>query len=474
MLTTIRQRWHAPAGYREVITLALPLIATTSTTGVQTFIDRLLISWHSSDALAATVPASFVCITLTALLMGVASYVSVFVAQFSGARKPDMCSKIVWQGLYIALAALPLAWLLSLGMSPLFAWIGHAPQIQVMEVAFSEILTLAIPLMIAFTTVAGFFTGLGKAALVMWVNLLITVINLSLDHLLIFGHWGFPSLGVAGAAWATFLAYGIGTLILLFFFLQAHLQPSYQTRRTWQWNRALLAQIWRFGFPVGLQIQLERLAWTVFILVIGSLGVAELTAHSIAMNVFMIVVMPMAGISAAVAVLVARRMGEGDSALAVRVTSSAMHLGSILFLFVAAVLIYFPDPMVDLFAKSMSASLRAELLPLIQTLLKMMAAYAFLQMMAMMFAGALRGAGDTSFVARSGIVVTWGSLVLPVVLLTYFGTSSLILSWWCLVLSGLCLCVVYGLRYRQAKWRHLTVVDDTLAATASSVCETDG
>ena len=80
MLSVIQRRWHSRGGYKEVLVLAIPLIVTTSSGSLQSFIDRMFLSWFDSNALAATVPAAFVVMTLTALFLGLASYVGVFVA----------------------------------------------------------------------------------------------------------------------------------------------------------------------------------------------------------------------------------------------------------------------------------------------------------------------------------------------------------------------------------------------------------
>ncbi|MCS5593341.1 MAG: MATE family efflux transporter [Porticoccaceae bacterium] len=82
---------------------------------------------------------------------------------------------------------------------------------------------------------------------------------------------------------------------------------------------------------MGIQFQMQMLAWTLFILLIDKIGLVELIAHSIAMNVLMIAVMPVAGMSIAVSVLVGQRLGAADSDAAERVTFSEIHLAALFF-----------------------------------------------------------------------------------------------------------------------------------------------
>ena len=88
---------------------------------------------------------------------------------------------------------------------------------------------------------------------------------------------------------------------------------------------------------------MQVLAWTLFVLLIGRIGVAALTAHSIAMNVFMLMVMPVAGMSIAVSILVGQRLGAEDPESAERVTYSAIHLSLVFFVVAGLLLVTQPN-----------------------------------------------------------------------------------------------------------------------------------
>ena len=443
-----------------MLRIAVPLIISTSTTGLQTFIDRLLLAWYSSDALAATMTASLLSMAIISLLLGISSYVSVFVAQFFGANKLDMVIKVVWQGIYLALFSLLPAILLSFSMDSLFKWIGHSSQLQAYEIIYSEILIAAIPLIIAFTVLTGFFTGLGKTGLVMWVNTIVVLINLSLDYLLIFGNFGFPSLGVAGAAWATFSAYLVGTL-LLFYLFTSH--PYHNKSKTLnKWDKELFRRLLTFGAPVGLQAQLEGLAWALFILFVGALGTADLTAQSIVMNIFMLAMMPMTGISIAVSVIVGHYIGERNPSLASRATLSAMHIGGLVFTGVAIILIGYPYILIRLFSDGMTETMVIQTSHLLRDLFQMLAMYSVLQATTMVLAGALRGAGDTLYVAWVGIFATWSIVVLPTAVLAYFTIGTLKLYWVFVVLSSAFTCAFYTFRYRNGAWKLKSMLNESL------------
>ena len=92
-----------------MVALALPLVISTMSFTVMTFIDRMFLTWYSIDAVAAAMPAAMLQFTLISFPLGVATYVNTFVAQYEGAGRPRRIGPIVWQGVWIGLVAIPLS-----------------------------------------------------------------------------------------------------------------------------------------------------------------------------------------------------------------------------------------------------------------------------------------------------------------------------------------------------------------------------
>ena len=77
----VARRWAAEGGYREFLKIALPLILSTASWSIQHFVDRVFLTWHSTAALAAALPAGVANFTFISLFMGTVQYVNTFVAQ---------------------------------------------------------------------------------------------------------------------------------------------------------------------------------------------------------------------------------------------------------------------------------------------------------------------------------------------------------------------------------------------------------
>ena len=94
--TQIARRWKEQGGYREFLGIALPLILSTASWSIQHFTDRVFLTWHSTEALSAALPAGMANFTFISLFMGTAQYVNTFVAQYIGARRPERVGPAIW------------------------------------------------------------------------------------------------------------------------------------------------------------------------------------------------------------------------------------------------------------------------------------------------------------------------------------------------------------------------------------------
>jgi MATE family multidrug resistance protein len=305
----LKKRWNSDGGYREVLVIAIPLILSTATWSVQHFVDRMFLAWYSPETIAAAMPAGMLHFSMVSIFMGTAGYVSTFVAQYYGAKRYHRIGPALWQGVYISmigglliLIAIPFA-------GPIFSLVGHSPQVQQNEVEYFRILCLGVGFYIASYALSGFFSGRGKTWPVMWVNVLTTIVNLTLDYALIFGNWGFPELGIRGAGIATVAAGVFSFLLFLAVLASGNTNRTYQTLKGWRLDKELFIRLLRYGFPSGAQFFLEMAGFTGFILVVGRLGTASLAATNIAFNINTLAFMPMIGFGIAISVIVGQYLG---------------------------------------------------------------------------------------------------------------------------------------------------------------------
>lgn len=464
MIQSIANRWKAESGYREVMQIAFPLILSTGSWTIQHFIDRMFLTWYSQEAIAASMPASMVSWTITSLFVGTASYINTFVAQYFGAKRYERIGASVWQGIYLALFATPVIFIFYPLSDWLFAFFGHEQRVQELESIYFRLLLIGSPFAIVANAVSGFFSGRGKTWVIMWINVIGMVSNVILDYLLIFGNWGFPEMGIEGAGIATVIATIITAALLFIRMARPSMNEAFCTLKNWKFEMELFRRLLRYGVPSGLQFFLEIIAFTIFIMLVGRIGTVELAASNIAFNINMLAFLPMFGMTLAVSALVGQRLGENRPEAAEKTTWSAFHIGFTYFGILA--LGYVAIPKVFLFPFGAQAT-PEEFAPIAQmgiVLLRFIALYSLFDAANMIFSGALKGAGDTRFVAVASIGLSWALMIVPSLIALYVFDAGLNWLWFFVTLYVSALGLVLFLRFRRGIWKCMRVIESEVVS----------
>jgi MATE family multidrug resistance protein len=458
-MQNLKHRWNSVGGYREVLVIAIPLILSTATWSIQHFVDRMFLSWYSPETIAAAMPAGMLSFTIISIFMGTAGYVSTFVAQYYGAKRYHRIGPALWQGIYISL----FGGLVMLGIIPLaepaFRLIGHSPSIQQHEVIYFQIMCLGGGTYIGSYALSGFFSGRGKTWPVMWVNAATTVVNLVLDYALIFGYWGFPELGIRGAAIATVVAGVFSLLVFFALLLSGRKDRIYHTRRGWRLEKELLIRLLRFGFPSGMQFFLEIAGFTGFVLVVGRLGTASLAATNIAFNINTLAFMPMIGCGIAISVLVGQYLGAQKPDIAQSAVYSGFHLTFVYMASIAAAYVLLPDLFVAPFAHRADPQVFGEIYGYSVILLRFVAIYCVFDTMNIIFCSAIKGAGDTRYVMIMTTILSFFVLILPVYLALEVLELGLMVAWLFATVYIILLGVTFYLRFLGGKWKSMRVIE---------------
>ncbi len=458
-MKNLKTRWNSPGGYREVLVIAIPLILSTATWSIQHFVDRMFLTWYSPEAIAAAMPAGMLNFSMVSIFMGTAGYVTTFVAQYYGARQFHRIGPALWQGVYISLfggllilCAIPFA-------ESFFSLVGHSPLVQQNEVAYFEILCLGGGAYAASYALSGFFSGRGKTWPVLWVNVATTVVNLVLDYALIFGHWGFPELGIRGAGIATVVA-GVFSLLMFFVLLcSGSNNDTFHTIKGWRLERDLFVRLLRYGFPSGVQFFLEMAGFTAFVLLVGRLGIASLAATNIAFNINTLAFMPMIGCGIAISVLVGQYLGGDKPDRAQSVVYSGFHLTLVYMLSIASAYVLVPDVFVAPFALQADPEGFSEIYGYSIVLLRFVAVYSVFDTMNIIFCSAIKGAGDTRYVMLVTVILSVFLFIIPVYLTVVVFELGLMVAWVFATAYITLLGVVFYLRFLGGKWKTMRVIE---------------
>jgi MATE family multidrug resistance protein len=444
-----------PGGFREFFALAYPLVVSNLSMTLMIFVDRLFLSWSSAEEIAAALPAGILAFTIGAYFLGLCEYTNTFVAQFFGAGRMTDVGRATWQGVWLAV----LCGVFSLFFLPLgdfiFAWAGHAPDVVRLEQVYYSYILFAVIFQILNASLSSFYSGRGRTKVIMTVSIVINLVNGFLDYTLIFGVWGFPAWGIKGAAVATLVANILGTILYFSLFLSRKNDELYRTRRTVGIDSALMKRMLRFGSPSGMEYLLSIGSFTVFIFLIGQLGTIELAASNIVLALNMLAFFPMLGITIATSSMVGQYIGRQDWATAEKSAYTALYTVQAYMLSFAAIYYLFPEPLIRLFHQQDPASTIPfqDIVEYGTQILMLVAIYQIFDAMTITFAGALRGAGDTTFVILGWIFFVPGTLVVIHVL--HLGVIG---AWIWATLYIAVIGLVYFARFRTGYWKSIRVI----------------
>jgi MATE family multidrug resistance protein len=295
-----------------------------------------------------------------------------------------------------------------------------------------------------------------------------------MDYVLIFGHWGFPELGIRGAAIATVISASAQLLIYLALLSRPENNNQYLSFAGWRFERALFARLMKFGLPNGLQFFINMIGLTVFILLMGRLGAVSLAATNIAINVNILAFLPMIGVGIAISVLVGQSLGRDRPDLAERSVSAGAHICFIYMATAAALYWFAPGIFLSLFAARADAESFAEIRPIAVVGLRFVAVFSLFDTLDIIFSSALKGAGDTRFIMSVALLVSTVVLVIPSFIALVLLEAGIAWGWGILTAYIIVLGFTFLFRYKGGKWKSMRVTKEGVSTSTDTSLEQAG
>jgi len=253
-------------------------------------------------------------------------------------------------------------------------------------------------------------------------------------------------------------------LVLLF---REKYEREFRTRSGWRLDVPLFRRLLRFGFPNGLAQLVDMIAWTAFVFLVGVMSKTEGAATNVAFTINLIAFLPLLGLGDGVKILVGRRQGEGQPDLSAKTTLTGLKLGLGYAVAISALYALAPGLFTWLFGVGANPAEWGEVEPVARRLLLFVALYTVCDAVNVVVSFALRGAGDTRFVAVTAVATAWPVMIIPTALAVWLGWG-IDGAWWSATAYLFVLAVVFSLRFRGGKWRTMQVIEQDVVAEEDS------
>lgn len=320
--------------------IIIPILITQIALYLMTFFDILMTGrYNTQDLAGVTIGSSFwvpVYTGLSGILMGLTP----MIAHFIGGGRKDEVRPSVQQGLYVSIALSAIVFtIMMVGVIPSLHHMPLEGPVRIVAADYLKGMSIGLIPLFAYTVLRAFFDALGATRVSMFIILLSAPINIVLNYLLIFGKFGFPELGGAGAGYASGMTYWI--VFGIAFMIAKKRKPflSYSLFSGWEpVSMKRCKEILKLGIPIGLSIFVEISIFSVVTLLMSGYSTATISAHQIALNFTSLLYMIPLSISMGATIVVGQSSGAGRLKEARQYSFLAVGL-AILFSFVSIIIL---------------------------------------------------------------------------------------------------------------------------------------
>ena len=392
---------------RATLTLGLPLIGSHLAQMSLHVVDTIMLGWYSVEALAAGVLGASSFFVIFILGSGFAQAVMPMVASALARRDEAQVRRDTRMGMWLSIAFGVLCYPLFWWSGPILLAAGQQPDVAALAQDFLRIAGLGMIPALLVMALKSYLAALGRTQMVLWATIAAVFLNIAVNWALIFGNWGFPELGVRGAAWASIAAQMLTIAVLaLYAGFLPELRRFHLFQRFWRADPTALRQVFRLGLPIGLTSLAESGLFQASALMMGWIGTYELAAHGIALEACALAFMVHLGLANAVTVRTSWADGAGNARGLRDGARVAIALSAAFGLLVVTVFLVAPHPIISVFL-DLSKPGSAEIVAIGVTLLALGAMFQMADAMQVIALGLLRGIKDTRVPMWLAVISYW-------------------------------------------------------------------
>jgi putative MATE family efflux protein len=437
--------------------LAWPTMVQNFVAGMQGVIDHVLVGQLLGPTANAAIGVSWqiflvVIVFIASLFTGQA----ILVSRFAGAGDSERVNKVVQQAFLTAIGMFVVMGAIGYFLSPvLLDFVNAAPEVKAQALPFLRINFVFSIGMLLFFMLSAALRAAGDARTPLRLGLTMTVLNIVLNVILIRGLGPIPSFGTAGSALGTSIATATVSLYALYHLFRGDCVIQFSRSMVWRPDWNIIKALFKFGLPTGVQGIAMNIAGVLLLRFIGSLehSAAAQAAYAIGYTeLFSMITWTSVGLMGASATIAGQNLGAGHPERAVQGVHTASRIGLTVAAIVGTLFVAFPHALLGIFNAD-----TGDVAVIGEQLLRFLAVSGFFITVALVYTGGLQGTGDT----RSPLYITLASQIAnPIGMCTLIQMNRPLVAsdiWLAILLGHFTRAALSILRFRQGKWRHITV-----------------
>ncbi len=403
--------------YRSIWRITYPIVIGLMAQNLMVVIDTAFLGRLGEVTLGASAIGGIFYLSLVMLGAGFAVGVQIVIGRRNGEGKYRQIGSVFDHAVYfMSVLALGLFLFLTYIAPAFLSWFLQSEGVLAESLVFLEYRRFGFLFGFLVLTFNSFYIGITRTRLLIVSTSVMAATNIFLDYMLIFGHFGMPAMGIAGAAMATNMAEGVTFLFFIVWSIKNRALPHYRLLRFNRPNWLQYKPLLKVAVPVMFQYFLSFAAWFVFFMVIEQIGETALAASNITRSFYMLLMIPVWGLSSATNTLVSNIIGQGRSEEVIPLIKKVLVIGILSTLVIVQVNLFAPGQIAALFTNEIH--LVEATIPLLRVISLALVAFSF---------------GMILFSGLSGTGKTHVALAIEILSISFYLISAFILA---VVLDG--------------------------------------
>jgi putative MATE family efflux protein len=336
--------------YKQIWKIAFPIIIGLVAQNLMVVIDTAFLGRLGEVTLGAAAIGGIFYLCMVMLGTGFAVGTQILIGRRNGEKRHRNIGRIFDHSLYVMGALALIVFLfLSFGAPPFLKWFLSSEAVTSESLVFIKYRRFGIFFGFLNLCFHAFYIGITRTMLLSISTTIMALVNIVLDYTLIFGHFGFPPMGIAGAAIATNIAEFVTFLFFVGWSWKNKYILNYRLFRFWKPHKGLYVPLFRLAFPVMFQYFLAFAAWFVFFMIIEQISETALAASNITRSIYMLLMIPVWGLSSATNTLVSNTIGKGLQHEVMPLIKKIVLTSLVSNLLVIQLIIFFPRQVILFF-----------------------------------------------------------------------------------------------------------------------------
>ncbi|MBO6058188.1 MAG: MATE family efflux transporter [Bacteroidales bacterium] len=340
---------------KEIWRIAVPIMIGNLAQTLITFTDTAFLGHLGVVALGASMMAGMYYFVFTTMAMGLAIGIQIIIARRFGAKEYNQIGSIFQHGaVSILIFGLLLFTIMRIFSNSLLDFIIESDNIYAGAMEYIDVRQFGIVFVCFNYLFRALYTGLSDTKVITYSTIIMATVNIILDYCLIFGKFGLPEMGIAGAALASLIAEVTATM---FFFVYTYVKlgkSEYELFKHHGFNKELTLNIVRIATPTMFQKLFSFSAWFIFFILVEKMGEQAIGISSIARSVYMILFIPVFGFLATSNTLTSRIIGAGHADEVLKTVFRIIFNCILCCIPLVLVCVFFPTAVMSIYTEDMA------------------------------------------------------------------------------------------------------------------------